>query len=695
MKVILPRVGALVMVVALSWIAFAQAQRSGAGTAGDGTSIADTSASGNTANPLRNTASQASVGSIASSPSTDPAPPAASNASSAFVGSSSAENPARRPMADPFGSQVRGSTATSPPFVGSAIPNAAAVGLSSPARPVPPAGQSPPDRNSNNAGNILRSADTPSAQRVDGAAGNPLRSGELPAAARAVEQSSVSASPPRYVPVELPREAAATRLAMDQRREPAAVMRVTAEQPTSGPALTAAGRSEPVANNAYTSSPSLSTAVGGSRSIAAFPSGTSVFPSSTNYSPSAAAASPSATSQEPAPFKADPFASPANSPRPSHLAKIEKDRVDLPATDSGPAMEPAADAEGTGQPGGKQLEGLQSPQLTIQKAAPKEIQVNKPAVFRTTVRNVGQVAAGEVEVRDQVPKGTTLMSTTPRASRNPRGELVWSLGTLRPGEEAVVEMQVNPIAEGEIGSVATVHFGADASVRCLATRPRLAMQVSAPKQVMIGEQLAVSIVISNPGTGVATGVMLEDRIPAGLKHPNGDNLEYPVGNLKPGESRKVDLPLTATRPGPINNVLVVRGDGNLQAEDKRAIEIIAPALDVAMEGPKKRYLEREATYQFSVKNPGTAAARQVELVAYLPAGLKFVNANNAGSYDSSSRSVRWRLEELPANEEGSVELVTLPIEAGQQAIRLRGTAKGAERGKRAADHGRRHRRGTV
>ncbi len=338
-------------------------------------------------------------------------------------------------------------------------------------------------------------------------------------------------------------------------------------------------------------------------------------------------------------------------------------------------MEPAADAEGTGQPGGKQLEGLQSPQLTIQKAAPKEIQVNKPAVFRTTVRNVGQVAAGEVEVRDQVPKGTTLMSTTPRASRNPRGELVWSLGTLRPGEEAVVEMQVNPIAEGEIGSVATVHFGADASVRCLATRPRLAMQVSAPKQVMIGEQLALSIVISNPGTGVATGVMLEDRIPAGLKHPNGDNLEYPVGNLKPGESRKVDLPLTATRPGPINNVLVVRGDGNLQAEDKRAIEIIAPALDVAMEGPKKRYLEREATYQFSVKNPGTAAARQVELVAYLPAGLKFVNANNAGSYDSSSRSVRWRLEELPANEEGSVELVTLPIEAGQQAIRLRGTAQ--------------------
>ena len=71
-----------------------------------------------------------------------------------------------------------------------------------------------------------------------------------------------------------------------------------------------------------------------------------------------------------------------------------------------------------------------------------------------------------------------------------------------------------------------------------------------------------------------------------------------------------------------------------------------------MEGPKRRYLERQATYQVSVTNPGTAAAKQVELVATLPPGLKFVSANNAGYYEESTRTVRWRLEELPANESG-------------------------------------------
>ena len=93
-----------------------------------------------------------------------------------------------------------------------------------------------------------------------------------------------------------------------------------------------------------------------------------------------------------------------------------------------------------------------------------------------------------------------------------------------------------------------------------------------------------------------------------------------------------------------------------------------------MSGPKHRYLERQATYQVAISNPGTAPAQQVELVAYLPSGLKFVSANNSGHYEQADRAVHWRLEELPTNEQGVVELVTMPVEPGQQSIKLRGTA---------------------
>jgi uncharacterized repeat protein (TIGR01451 family) len=340
-----------------------------------------------------------------------------------------------------------------------------------------------------------------------------------------------------------------------------------------------------------------------------------------------------------------------------------------------PVTETNSAAEGMGQPGGKQLEGPQSPQVMIQKVAPPEVQVGRPAMFKTIVRNTGPIPASQVEVRDMVPKGTRLVKTNPRASQGTRGEIVWTLGTLRPGEESAVEMELMPVAEGEIGSVATVHFGADASAKTVSTRPDLAVQTTAPAQVMIGEKVNMQITITNPGSGVATGVVLEEHLPAGLQHPAGRELEYNIGALKPGESKTLPLELIAATAGPLTNLLSVRADGNLRKEDRLQMEVVAPKLDIAMDGPKKRYLERQATYQVSVSNPGTAAAQGVELAAYLPPGMKFVSANNQGQYDEASRAVFWRLEQLPTRESGTVELVTMPVEAGQQNIKLRGTAQ--------------------
>ncbi len=344
----------------------------------------------------------------------------------------------------------------------------------------------------------------------------------------------------------------------------------------------------------------------------------------------------------------------------------------------------SADAEvllgdGTGQPGGTHLEGAQTPQVTIEKIAPAAMQVGKPATFLVKVRNTGPVPATGLEVRDQVPKGTQLTSTTPRASRGTRGELVWSLGTLAPGEETTVEMQVTPTQEGEIGSVASVYFSAAASAKGIATKPELVLESSAPSQVLIGDTLKLSITLSNPGSGTATGVILSERIPPGLRHPAGADLEYEVGTLNPGESRKLELELVADRAGPVTNVIVARGDANLRAEHRLDINIVAPELELAIDGPQRRFLEREAVYEVGISNPGTAAAKNVELVAHLPDGLEFVSANNAGHYDEATRAVHWRLEELPVRETGVVTLVTMPVRAGEQSLRIRGTAaKGVE-----------------
>jgi uncharacterized repeat protein (TIGR01451 family) len=347
----------------------------------------------------------------------------------------------------------------------------------------------------------------------------------------------------------------------------------------------------------------------------------------------------------------------------------------------GAALGTAADAQpqpmlgdGSGKPGEKALEGPQQPTLVIQKFAPGEIQVGKTAKFVLQVRNSGAQVADNVTIHDDVPQGTQLVSTSP-ASTSEGSHLTWQLGKLSPGEDRTIEMQVMPKSEGDIGSVATVTYSAQASVKTHCTMPQLAIRMTAPAEVMVGKQQHVKIEIRNPGTGDATGVMLFENVPPNVKHAAGPTLEFEIGTLHAGESRELDLVLNAEKAGKVTNTLTAKAQGNLQVQQSVEFEVIAPALTVAVQGPEKRYLERPATYEVSVENPGTAAAHDVQIVTKLPKGMRFVKANNMGEYDAASHAVYWSLAELPKGEKGTVELTAMPVETGPQTLQVESHAQ--------------------
>ena len=348
--------------------------------------------------------------------------------------------------------------------------------------------------------------------------------------------------------------------------------------------------------------------------------------------------------------------------------------TDLQAPMAAPRSTDGGISSGQGRPGPVQLEGVQSPQLTVEKRGPREVQVGKAARYEILVRNVGSATAHDVMLRDSVPYGTALVTTTPPASpvnpanAGPAGDLAWMLGSLPPGGQARVAMEVMPKLEGEIGSVASVMFRADATVRSRATKPDLRLDTADPKPVLIGRDVKFPITITNPGTGIATGVVLEGLLPDQLTHRAGKELEFDVGQLQPGGSRTIDLSLGSTGPGVHTIRLVARADGQIEVERIIKVEITAPTLELEAEMPARRYLQRPAVCTIAMANTGTAPAKGVELAAQLPPGVKFVRANNAGYYDERTHRVLWNLEELPAAERGTVELVVMPVDLGPQKI---------------------------
>ena len=67
---------------------------------------------------------------------------------------------------------------------------------------------------------------------------------------------------------------------------------------------------------------------------------------------------------------------------------------------------------------------------------------------------------------------------SPGDTTTPSGELLWAIGELKAGQEARVAMEVMPELEGDVGSVASVTFRADATVRSRVTKPALGSQLN-------------------------------------------------------------------------------------------------------------------------------------------------------------------------------------------------------------------------
>ena len=321
------------------------------------------------------------------------------------------------------------------------------------------------------------------------------------------------------------------------------------------------------------------------------------------------------------------------------------------------------------RPGNRYLDGSQNPVLEINKRGPEEIQVGKPATFVITVQNSGNSPAHDVSVVDSVPRGARFVESAPAAQPGPDGILNWKLGELGAGERKTVTMKVIPEVQGEMGSVAAVYFAAQASLRTVATLPKLELELQTPPDVLIGNSQQIMVAIRNSGTGVARGVRLEADIPAQLRHESGDSqLEARIGDLRPNETKRLTLSVAAVQPG--KSICAVRAisEDDLSAEQSAAVEVLAPKLTASIEGPKLRYLERQATYKISVKNIGTAAGTKLEFQLHLPTGLKFNAADVHGHYDPNTHTVSWGLHELPAGQAAPVEVTVLPVELGPQVM---------------------------
>lgn len=194
-----------------------------------------------------------------------------------------------------------------------------------------------------------------------------------------------------------------------------------------------------------------------------------------------------------------------------------------------------------------------------------------------------------------------------------------------------------------------------APIRSSSAAPVAVIDVKAPEFVNVNEAATIQINIRNPGKTLLQDMKLIATLPANVKVESksgtivDNDCLFKINSLQPGESRQMAMSVVTDvkQPLGIETALVMSNRSQIQ------VDIREPKLVVSIEGPQQANIGTTATHVITVANTGDGIARQVNLIADIPAALKIIQKDGFESPKS-----------LRPGEKAQARIVTIPQAPG-------------------------------
>lgn len=306
--------------------------------------------------------------------------------------------------------------------------------------------------------------------------------------------------------------------------------------------------------------------------------------------------------------------------------------------------------------------------VTLDWVGPRQIQIGEAFTYELVVTNTGKESLTHVLLTDRFTDGLALVSVDPKGTTE-EGGIAWAIGSMSPGEKRRVQVKVVAERKGEIACRANVTATVPSVAHIHVHQPVLSVQEEGQPVGLAGEPLEVTLVVNNVGDGPARGVVIHTHLPDGLEHEKGSSLSQKLGDLKAGQSKTVKL-ICLARSGGLHAIEArATGMGDLHSECKFDVKVTEAQLEVELNGPKLRYLDRQATYGVTVTNPGDANARDIEVKTQLPEGFRYIASSHGGRYDATTRTIFWQISEVTAGGRKQLSYMCVATQAGEQMHR--------------------------
>jgi len=276
---------------------------------------------------------------------------------------------------------------------------------------------------------------------------------------------------------------------------------------------------------------------------------------------------------------------------------------------------------------------VQEPRLTIHLDGPREVVFGKRELYKLKLVISGTAATENVLLTLMPLNATDTHAITHR------------LGTINASDERTIEIELTARQAGQLTIRVEANGDggshADLAEHILVHRAALQIDAEGPAVQYVGTPANYRIHVRNPGDAPAKNVKLTAKLPTGMKFVSGsdgaaseaanegEKVHWALNQLQPGGQKVLEMKCTLALSGANRLEITSSADDDLVAAAETTTRVEAMAdlrLDVKEpDGPVP--VGTEALYELCLRNRGTKAAENVEVLAYFSNGVEPVSAD--------------------------------------------------------------------
>ncbi|TXK52846.1 DUF11 domain-containing protein [Pontibacter qinzhouensis] len=317
--------------------------------------------------------------------------------------------------------------------------------------------------------------------------------------------------------------------------------------------------------------------------------------------------------------------------------------------------------------------------------------VGKPFTYTVTVTNNGPIVATNVRVTDLLdPNQLNFISSSVGSAYNVNTG-VWTVGSLAVGATQTMTITASPRVTGTISTTATqTHTEPDnvtsnnSATATITVVPAADIEVrntASGTTFNNGDLVTYTVTARNLGPNAATGVVVTDRLPAGLTLegavPAGYDAatgNWTVGNLAVNETKTLTLTARISTLGSITTTATLGSRANHQLDENANNNTasntitVTPSADVAVTNVVSNATPNQngsITYTIQATNNGPNNATNVILSGALPAGLNFTGFTaSLGTVTLAGSTGTWTVGTIQPNTTQTLTLTATPTATG-------------------------------